>query len=206
MTQELTIVISFLALIISAGTAWLTLFHRGSIKMTRPTVIFFGPDGSRGPVKVFLRTLLYCSSQRGRVVESMYLKLRNKSSEKLFNIWVYGDEFLARGSGLFVGKEGVVCNHHFLLPKTTDSYIFESGNYTVEVYAQLVGARHPLLLASEKLPLEQGWAEKINTVDAGVYFDWCQDSNEYQPHIEKNPNAELNYELKKQINLRDKVI
>ena len=203
MDQTLTIIISSIALLVSAGTAWLTLLHKGSVKLTRPTIIFFGPDGYRGPAKVFLRALLYCSSQRGRIVESMYLKLKNNGTEQLFNIWVYGDEFKARGSGLFVGKEGVVCNHHFLLPKKAEEYTFLKGRYTVEVYAQLVGDKSPLLLSSQDLSITEEWATKINNVDAGIYFDWCQDSNQYQPHLDRNSTAELNYELQKQIKLRE---
>src|SRR2546427_296072 len=37
--------ISLAALAASGLTAWLTLFRRGTVYMTRPTVIFFGPDG-----------------------------------------------------------------------------------------------------------------------------------------------------------------
>ena len=53
--------ISVLALTLSSVTAWLTLFRRGTVKMTQPTVIFFGPDSPRSaseiPLpKIFLRT------------------------------------------------------------------------------------------------------------------------------------------------------
>ena len=39
--------IAILALAVSTVTAWMTLFRRGRISMTRPAVIYFGPDGSR---------------------------------------------------------------------------------------------------------------------------------------------------------------
>jgi hypothetical protein len=44
--------------------------------MTRPAVIFFGPDGppSQGAeVKVFLRTLLYSTAKRAQIIESTSL-------------------------------------------------------------------------------------------------------------------------------------
>jgi len=41
MADSLSLVISGLALGVSSLTAWLTLFRRGTIKMTQPTVIFF---------------------------------------------------------------------------------------------------------------------------------------------------------------------
>jgi|HubBroStandDraft_4_1064222.scaffolds.fasta_scaffold226960_2 hypothetical protein len=43
--SSLALVVSFLALAVSALTAWLTLLRKGEIRMTRPTVIYFGPDG-----------------------------------------------------------------------------------------------------------------------------------------------------------------
>ena len=66
--------LSALALGVSASTAWLTLFRHGKLRMTQPTVVFFGPDGGRRDgqkprLKVFLRTLLYSTSRRGQTVE-----------------------------------------------------------------------------------------------------------------------------------------
>lgn len=54
--EAASIVISLLALGVSGLTAWLTLFRRGTIRMTQPTLVFFGPDGPGGGPKVFLRT------------------------------------------------------------------------------------------------------------------------------------------------------
>jgi len=116
----------------SAVTAWLTLFRRGTVKMTQPTVIFFGPDNLRSrdePAlpKVFLRTLLFATSKRGRVVESMHIALSRNETQQNFNIWVYGDEKLVRGSGLFVGETGIAANHHFLTPRDGSSFHFTEG-------------------------------------------------------------------------------
>lgn len=108
----IAIIISFLALAVSATTAWFTLFRKGTLRMTRPTVIFFGPDGPPGKVgglKIFLRTLLYSTAKRPHIVEGMYITLRRGESAQTFNVWVYGDEpdRLFRGSGLRVGEDGV---------------------------------------------------------------------------------------------------
>lgn len=72
MIEPVTTTISLLALTISSATAWLTLFRRGTVRMSQPTVIFFGPDQPRvssteAPPKVYLRTLLFSTSKRGRV-------------------------------------------------------------------------------------------------------------------------------------------
>jgi hypothetical protein len=122
MADPAPITISILALAVSSVTAWLTLFRRGTVKMTHPTAIFFGPDTPRAhdetPLpKVFLRTLLFSTSKRGRVIEGRHVALSRNETHQNFNIWVYGDEKLARGSGLFVGETGVATNHHFLTPR-----------------------------------------------------------------------------------------
>ena len=140
MIERIPIVASILALVISAITAWLTLFRRGTVKMTQPTVIFFGPDTPRSRdepslPKVFLRTLLFSTSKRGRIVQSMYVSLSRNETVQSFNIWVYGDDKLVRGSGLFVGESGIAANHHFLIPREGVSFHFVEGHYRLSVYA-----------------------------------------------------------------------
>src|SRR5215469_1720548 len=142
--STLALVVSFLALAVSSLTAWLTFFRKGTIKMTRPTVIFFGPDATRDPgetplPKVYLRTLLFATSKRGRVVESMHISLLRNETSQNFNIWVYGDGKLTRGSGLFVSETGMSANHHFLTPKDGSGFQFKEGIYTLNVYAKLLG-------------------------------------------------------------------
>lgn len=93
MTDPIAIAISALALAVSATTAWLTLVRRGTVRMTQPKVIFFGPDGPRSrketPLpKIYLRTLLFSTSKRGRVIESMHVSLTRNESHQNFNIWV----------------------------------------------------------------------------------------------------------------------
>lgn len=113
MADPISLTVSVLALAVSSTTAWLTLFRRGTVEMTQPTVIFFGPDAARShdqiPLpKVYLRSLLFATSKRGRVIECMYVALSRNETRQNFNVWVYGDERLVRGSGLFVGETGVV--------------------------------------------------------------------------------------------------
>ncbi len=90
MPELFATIISATALIVSTTTAWLTLFRRGDVQMTQPTVIFFGPDGGtpqRDPKpKVFLRTLLFATSKRGRVVESIHVRLSRGETRQNFNI------------------------------------------------------------------------------------------------------------------------
>src|SRR5580658_10281039 len=144
MADPASLTISVLALGVSSVTAWLTLFRRGTVKMTQPTVIFFGPDiprvsGRPQLPKVFLRALLFSTSKLGRVIECMYVALWRNETRQNFNVWVYGDERLVRGSGLFVGETGVEANHHFLTPQDENSFRFTEGRYTLDVFARLLG-------------------------------------------------------------------
>ena len=112
MLEIVSAVVSCLALTISAITAWLTLFRRGTVRMTQPIMVAFVHDPSPQKIspKVFFRTLLYSTSQRGQVVESMFVKLKRGESIQTFSFWVYGERAaLVRGSGIYVGREGVAC-------------------------------------------------------------------------------------------------
>jgi hypothetical protein len=186
--QVIAITISALALTISALTAWLTMFRRGTVKMTHPSVIYFGPDG--GPKldreqKVYLRTLLFSTSRRGRIIEAMYVSLRRNESKQNFSIWVYGDERLVRGSGLYVGESGVTASHHFLAPKDTRPFGFSEGTYHIEVFVKLLGDKQTLSLFSDQLLVDGIAANAIANEDCGLYFDWGPDAGRYIPHIDK---------------------
>ena len=65
--------------------------------------------------KGFLRTLLFSSSKRGRIIESIYVTLQCDDISQDFTIWTRERNQLARGSGLFVGETEVEANHHFLM-------------------------------------------------------------------------------------------
>jgi len=189
-TDPVAVSIAVLALAVSATTAWLTLFRRGTVEMTQPTVIYFGPDSSRArdgtpPPKVYLRTLLFSTSMRGRVIESMHVSLARNEAHQTFSIWVYGDDKLVRGSGLFVGQSGIAANHHFLTPRDGSSFQFTAGLYRLDVYARLLGDRHPKLLFSQELEIAQHVAISLKETGTGLYFDWGAESLQYLPHVDK---------------------
>lgn len=194
MVDPFSLAISVLSLVISSTTAWLTLFRRGTVKMTQPTIIFFGPDlprtgDDKPPLpKVYLRTLLFATSKRGRVVESMHVALSRNETHQNFNIWVYGErEKLVRGSGLFVSETGVAANHHFLTPEDGSSFRFTEGHYKLDVFAHILGNRKRILLFSQMLDISRDIATELEERHAGLYFDWGPDSSRYLPHIEKRP-------------------
>jgi hypothetical protein len=198
MVDPISTTISILALSVSGVTAWLTLFRRGTVKMTQPTVIFFGPDPGRAKdsqlPKVFLRALLFSTSKRGRVIECMYVALSRNETRQNFNIWVYGNDKLVRGSGLFVGETGVEANHHFLIPSDGSAFQFTEGRYRLGVFAKLLGDRHHIRLFSQVLEIPSATAALLEKPDAGLYFDWGPDSSRYLLHV-RRPTAPDNEEF-----------
>ena len=88
MVDPVATTVSALALATSLATAWLTLFRLGTVQMTQPTLIFFGPDKPRagaasGEPKVFLRTLLFSTAKRGRVIEHACLPYAKRGKANL---------------------------------------------------------------------------------------------------------------------------
>jgi hypothetical protein len=189
--QIAALLISALAMVTSLVTAWLTLFQRGIVKMTHPSVIFLGPDS--GPKedqkpKVFLRTLLFCTAKRGRVIESMHVTLRRNKSRQNFSVWVTGDDRLSRGSGMFVGETGVVVNHHFLTPRDNSTFQFQEGTYFIEVFAKLVDLKRSKLLFSHELQISSEQGKALQDSQSGIYFDWGPDAGKYLSHVETKPS------------------
>lgn len=194
MAQWIPIVISSIAIIVSMITVWLSFFRKGKLLMTQPTVIFFGPDSNSNDNsnnKVYLRTLLYSTSKRGQVVESMHIKIERGETKQNFSIWVYGDNKLHRGSGLFIGENGITYNHHFLLPPDGSDFKFLDGDCTLRVYATIVGNRNPIELSSINLIISKEQAFSLQKNNAGLYFDWGPDRQKYYSHIDFRPEKDI---------------
>lgn len=177
--QTLALIISALALTTSVVTAWFTL-RRGSIKMTRPSQIHFAL--LPGP-QILIRTLLFSTAKRGRVIESMHVTLQNDETRQNFNIWVSGEEKLSRASGLYVGESGVVISHYFMVPHDQKHTGFAAGTYRLEVFAKLVDEDRSRSMWSQTLHItnEQGIA--LKEVPCGIYFDWGQEAEKYISHV-----------------------
>jgi len=174
-----------LGLAVSGLTFWLTVLSRGRIKMTRPTFIAF-VSTEEGP-KVFLRGMLHSTARRGNVLENMYVTLTRKETKQIFNIWVYGEhDAVARGSGLYIGQEGVAFDHHFALPVDT-TFDFLPGNYLVEVFATLVGKPDPVLLSSVSLAMTEDVAAGVMSGEFAAFFNWGPDSRQYHAHLDDRP-------------------
>ena len=162
--------------------------------MTRPTIIFFGPDGGgERHNKVFIRTLLYSTSDRGQYLQNMFIRLQRGETVQNFNVWVYDNNgSLVRGSGLFINKSGVAYNHHFLLPKDGSDYSFLAGDYVLQVYVETVD-ENPKMLFEQRLQLTKQQQNEMNSKMAGTYFDWAPNTQNYFSHVDSTPkkNKEL---------------
>ena len=187
MTNYIPLIISLLALLISALTFYYSRLKKGIVKMTKPTTIFFGPDGihmeNSKEKKVFIRTLLYSSSDRGQYIQNMYLRLQRGESIQNFNVWVYGDSGLSRGSGLFINKEGISSNHHFLLPRDT-VYDFLPGEYNLEVFVETVNNKSYKIF-EQNLNITNAQYEEVRDKKSGIFYDWAPNSKKYDAHVDR---------------------
>ncbi len=108
-----------------------------------------------------------------------------------FNIWVYGDKNLSRGSGLFVPETGLASNHHFVLPADGTFFHFSPGQYVLEVFVTEIGARGARSLFKVNLEITPEDYKEFNQPGHGLYFDWGPDAGRYFAHIRPPPKTEL---------------
>jgi len=195
MTQITAIALSVASFLWSFYTLWITQLRRGRLEMTKPTMIFMGREGRGGREdpslwpKIYLRTLLYCTADRGCIVENMHLIVHNEYGAYPFDFWAYGGEAkLAKGSGLFVPRTGVALHHHFVLNRNEHNFLFVGGDYRIEVFAKIAGQAHATKLTEIKIALvgEQSPA-MIQIPDMGLFFELDAVSNGYASRIERRP-------------------
>lgn len=172
---------------LSLYTLWITKFHRGHLRMTRPTMVCMLREQPSNRPKIFLRSLLYSTSARGWVVENMYLRLHQRDWSYIFDNWGYGEaEKLSLGSGLFVSQTGAPYNHHFNLTRAEREFTWWDGDYRIEVFANLVGMKDAKRLAEIKFNLPgELMGEVVIFSDAAMYFEWDAIVSEYRCHIER---------------------
>lgn len=194
MSPWLSFLISVFALCISAVTAWLTFFRKGTLKMTQPATLTFLPANpvNFDEIQILIRTLFYSTAQRGQIVESLHLTVHRGESKQNFTVWVYGQkEDLRRGSGLFVSQEGVTLEHYFLLPKDGAAYTFLPGDYRITMFARLVAAPRALELLTLRVSVTEAEALALKTPGARLHFDWGADQQRYHAHVIVRPNGSV---------------
>lgn len=185
--ETVTILLAIASFVLSLYTLWLTQLRQGRLRMTQPTLICLKREGRVAMPKVFLRTLLFTTASKGRVVENMYVRLHAPIGTFLFNFWGHTDAGkLTLGSGLFVGQQGVVCDHHFDPPHNPGLFLFQDGEYRMEVYAATVGRKLPwkLMDVTFRLNTEQA-AELIQILDRELFLYWNSETRTYDVRVER---------------------
>jgi hypothetical protein len=180
-------IISLLSFAVSATTMYFTWLRRGRLAMTTPMLVFFGFDEvPRRTAKIFLRTLLYSTSAKGKVVEGLFVKLRRGTAEQTFGFWGYSTDKLTHGSGLYVPQTGVVADHHFVQSVHQHMYEFAAGTYAIDVFARLAGKTALRKLAQVEVELTRDQAAALSE-GKGVMFELMPEQVQYVGHIRTRP-------------------
>jgi hypothetical protein len=179
-----SLVVSLLALTISAATTWLTLLRPARLKATRPSQIYLGPDGPRGVTsdksKIYLRMFLIATARRGVVIENLSATLERDETRQSFNVWVHQDGAkYVRGGGMFVPETGVAATHQFLHPTDIAPFEFRAGTYKLTVYARLLGRPNPQMVVYEELTITPEIWQEMKARSVGVYFDQSTEVGRY---------------------------
>ena len=184
---EISPVVSVAALAVSLLTAWFTILRRGSVRCTRPSFIAVRYDfvGKSVPqAKVLIRAMLFTTGKRGRVVETLSLRVTEAGRTTEFSFWGHGDKDLVRGSGLFVPESGVVTNHHFNPTDSEKVFIFARGDCLLEMVAHVVGRKRPVLLWKGEVQLLESPFGKTIARDTAVFFNWSPEQQRYVSSVE----------------------
>jgi len=179
------------SLLLSFFTLWITQFRRGRLCMTQPTLLCLKRDLPIGEPKIFLRTLLYTTASKGRVVEAMFLRVHQPAGTYTFDFWGHTEGGkLTLGSGLFVGQPGVACDHHFNPRRGSDNFLFIAGKYRIEVFAVIAGKAKPIKLKEIQFDLDgQHAIELLQITDLELFLFWNSDTDSYEGCIERRPRS-----------------
>jgi hypothetical protein len=175
--------------LLSLYTLWVTQLRRGRLKMTQPTLICLKRETPSGRPKIFLRTLLFTTAIKGRVIENMFLRVHQPFGTFAFDFWGHTEAGkLTLGSGLFVGPTGIACDHHFNPHLGSENFIFCDGQYRIEVFAAIVGEKQPTKLMEVAFTVDgQQAAELIQILDLELYLFWNADTMTYDGHLDRRP-------------------
>ena len=181
-----TILISVASLLLSGYAIWVAQFSHGSLKMTQPTLLCMKREFPSARPKIFLRTCLFTTGTKGRVIENMFLNVRQAHGTYRFDFWGHTENGkLTLGSGLFVGPTGVASDHHFNPRENSgDGFLFVDGEYLIEVFATLVGRSKVEKLSTLTYTVNSlQAAELIQIPTRELYLLWNADTHGYDGHV-----------------------
>ncbi|RWL99700.1 MAG: hypothetical protein EOR68_12775 [Mesorhizobium sp.] len=183
-------IVSVIALAVSLFTLWFTVLRRGTVRSTHPAFIAVRYDFVRKAVpqaKIFLRALLFSTGKRGRVVESLFLRVHHQERKTEFSFWGMGDKDLVRGSGLFIPETGIATNHHFNPLHADELFVFEPEIYSIELVAKLLGRQKLTSLWRIPLQIPDGSFGDDIAPDTAVFFNWSAETGRYVVSVESRP-------------------
>lgn len=181
----ITILISVASLLLSGYAIWVAQFDHGRLKMTQPTLLCMKREFPGARPKIFLRTCLFTTGTKGRVIENMFLKVRQGQRTYRFDFWGHTESHkLTLGSGLFVGSTGVASDHHFNpRENSADDFLFINGEYRIEVFATVVGRKSEKLLGLTFTVNSLQAAELIQIPTRELYLLWNTETRNYDGHV-----------------------
>ena len=185
--SNLPTVFSVLSLSLSVFTLWMTQLRRGKLKMTQPALLCLKREQPSGRYKLFVRTLLYATAIKGCGVEQMFARVTTNYGSYLFDFWGHTESGkLTLGSGLFVGQTGVTADHHFNPRRDAMEFIFVDGSYHIELFAKIVGVKHPIKLKEIEFTLDGLQAASlIQILDTELYLYWNPETGLYDIELRR---------------------
>ena len=113
--------------------------------------------------------MIYSTENKGHIVENMFIRLRRGETRQNFNVWVYGDQELRRGSGIFRGALKTVWHDKWAVHRRLRPEL-----YGGRVYNTLSGAAsypiNSILLNSKAL---QGTVSSTGGLLPQAYVEGC---------------------------------
>ncbi len=178
-------IISALALLVSFANYWSANLKVGQILMTKPTIFCFTWDGNRP--KIYLRTLLFATSNNGRVLENLYLLVKSPTQETIYSFWGHahgGKETLTKGSGLFIPKNGYLADHHFNPdPSGNINIPYPVGLYEIEVIARQFEDTTDRKLGRYEIRLDPNFAAELANNETAVIWSLNPLSQSYHAEL-----------------------
>ncbi|MHB1262674.1 MAG: hypothetical protein ACYC2H_13285 [Thermoplasmatota archaeon] len=170
----LALALSLASVLVSLTTLWLAYLRPGTVRMTRPRMLFFTTDdqwNDAGRSKIVVIALLYATAKRKIAVETMWLTVEHEGQTHQLTDWFYKDRDEAFPSGLNVGEDGRALYHHFYLPAQTTLYPWPAGDYRLRVHARIAGSpKDHVLFETPNLRLPPGLTAKPD--GRGFSFNW----------------------------------
>lgn len=183
MVDPFSLAVAMGSFAISIITLYLTYLQRGSLRLTRPTAIFFVRDGSDGKFKIVVTALLYSTAKRGQVVESLFIKIIQNDSVTTFSEWIYWEGNRVHLGGVKIGDEGRTLFDHFLLSDETNNFDFTIGGYSLEIYALKVGTKNPIKLFKTEFTIDAKTIEAVKPRGPGFALLLNPDTKSYRTQI-----------------------